>query len=113
VVLITLFPLKYIYKAKNRRISLGIITSIPYIKIIRTIEKNRQNNIEKTHNLYLCENKIIATSKEFSLKDVLDISYKTISLDYGFLYLHTTQGLFSYNVKTNPNYFIDEYKKLK
>lgn len=88
-----------------------IIFPQPYIKMIRTIKWNQQYVTETQHFLDLYEDKIITASQQFSLKNVFDISYRSLSLNNGFLYLHTNQGLFSYNVKTNPSLFIDEYKK--
>jgi hypothetical protein len=89
-----------------------IIFSQPYIEICREIKCNQQYYIELEHYLDLYEDKIITASNEFSIKDVFDISYRSLSESYGFLYLHTNQGVLSYTVRTNPQFFIDEYKNL-
>jgi hypothetical protein len=89
-----------------------IIFSQPYIEIYREIKCNQQYYIELHHHLHLYEDKIITASDQFSLKDVFDISYRSLSESYGFLYLHTNQGVLSYTVRTNPELFIEEYKKL-
>jgi hypothetical protein len=90
-----------------------IISSQPYIKVSREIKYNEQHYIETQHLLYLYEDKIITASKQFPLKDVFDISYRSLSKSYGFLYLHTNQGVLSYTVRTNPRQFIKAYKKLR
>ncbi|WP_102347514.1 hypothetical protein [Bacillus sp. Marseille-P3661] len=90
-----------------------IIFSQPFVKVLRTIENNQQHTIEQHKVMNLFEDKIIADSKLFYLKDVLDISYKAFSQDYGFLYLHTNQGLFSFVVRSEPHHFIKEYNRLK
>jgi hypothetical protein len=89
-----------------------IISSQPYIEISREIKWNRQHYIERKHHLHLYENKIITASEQFPIKDVFDISYRSLSESYGFLYLHTNKGVLSYTVRTNPHHFIGEYKKL-
>lgn len=89
------------------------ITSQPYIQVLRTIEWNKQYTIEQQQQLDLYEDKIITGDHQFALQDVLDISYRTLSVDSGLLYLHTNQGVFTYNVHSNPNHFIETYKKLK
>lgn len=90
-----------------------IIISQPYIKVLRSIENNKQLSIEKEEYLHLCEDKIITDSNVFYLKNVHDISYKILSNSTGFLYLHTNQGVFSFNVFTKAHDFIDTYRNLK
>ncbi|RXT15429.1 hypothetical protein [Ammoniphilus sp. CFH 90114] len=90
-----------------------IISTQPYIEISRTIQSNGQHRIESEQLLVLYRDKIITESRHFSLQDILDISYKVISEETGFLYLHSNHQVFSFYVKTSPTEFITEYKRLK
>lgn len=90
-----------------------IICSLAYITIRREVTYNEQLDIETEHHLYLYKDKIITAAKKIPLKNVFDISYKLVSDGYGFLYLHTNQGVLTYNVKTDPHHFINAYKKYR
>lgn len=90
-----------------------IIATQTYVKVERTIQYNEQIIQEIEHELCLMENKIYTPTNEFSLNQVLDLSYRSISHTYGCLYLHTTSGLFPYFVKTNPQHFIEQFKNIK
>ncbi|WP_260471813.1 hypothetical protein [Bacillus sp. HMF5848] len=85
-----------------------------YVKVIRKIEDNRQLHIETEHYLHLYPDKITDSLRQFNIKDVRDMTYKPFSsTPKGFLYLHTTQGVFSYVVTTSPIPFIEKYKQYK
>lgn len=90
-----------------------IIATQPYIKITREIEFNQQCYKEEERKLLLYENVVVSSSHTFTLPDVLDISFKKVSTNDGFLYLHTTEGIFPYYTKEDPSIFIKEFKKLK
>ncbi|WP_077617174.1 hypothetical protein [Bacillus sinesaloumensis] len=85
-----------------------IIASQPYIVIQRKIEWNEQKYIETHHQLRLFEDRILSSVNEFHLDSVLDVSFRS-----SFLYLHTNQGVFSYNIKEEPLDFINAFKELK
>lgn len=84
------------------------IVSQPYIVIKRKIEWNEQKYIETKHQLRLFEDRILSSVNEFHLDHVYDVSYRP-----SFLYLHTNQGVFPYNIKEDPNEFINAFKELK
>ena len=84
-----------------------------YIKVYRTVRNNAQIIEESEELIEIFEDKIITASERFDLKDILDISFKKISAKNGFLYLHTTSGLYSYVTETNPHKLIKIYKDLK
>ncbi|MFD2680443.1 hypothetical protein [Bacillus seohaeanensis] len=90
-----------------------LIHSHPYYKVVREIKNNEQNSTEVKETIDLYDSLIATASKQFPLKNVSDISYKPLSDSYGFLYLHTNQGVFTFMVKESPKAFIDEYLKLK
>ena len=56
---------------------------------------------------------IVSAERQFKFQNVYDISHKPFSFGGGMLYLHTNQGVFSYNIKDNPAYFIEAFKTLK
>ena len=85
----------------------------PYVIIERNITNQRQTCTALRHELILFETKITSHQREYSLQNVYDLSYKIISGEEGFLYLHTNQGVFSYIVRTDPSMFIKEFKYLR
>ncbi|WP_174731448.1 hypothetical protein [Mesobacillus harenae] len=89
------------------------ICSQAYIKMIREIDWNEQKITETEEFIHLYEDEIVTSAHRFLIKEVHDVSYKVMSGKQGFFYLHTNQGVFPFHVKTNPKYFIDQYKQLK
>ncbi|WP_078546475.1 hypothetical protein [Litchfieldia alkalitelluris] len=90
-----------------------LITTQVYIKMNRVIEENQQKNIAHQQVIELYEDRISTNENSFLLSEVLDISYKSSSTNFGTLYLHTNQGLFPYHIETEPGTFLVEFKKLK
>ncbi|WP_246942528.1 hypothetical protein [Bacillus pinisoli] len=86
-----------------------MIYSQPYIKIERQIIRLEQKQIKRTEFMELYEDKIVTASKTFKLRDVYDVSYREMSDEYGFLYLHTNQGVFPYYVESIPDCFMQHY----
>lgn len=84
-----------------------------YVIIERNITNQRQMSTVHRHELYLFKTKIVSHQLEYSLQNVYDLSYKIISGEEGFLYLHTNQGVFSYIVRTDTSMFIKEFKFLQ
>lgn len=87
-----------------------IISAIPYITVNRTIEWNEQKYIKTEHNILLYEDKISTSSHQFNHETVFDISYRAFSEPFGILYLHTNQGVFAYEVNTDPYSFMEKVK---
>lgn len=88
--------------------------SIGYVEIEREIDfYYQQQHIEKQFELQLNIESISSARHKFELQHVYDVSYKPFSFGGGILYLHTNQGVFSYNIKEDPCYFIQLFKKLK
>lgn len=90
-----------------------VIANLPYITVTRNIEENIIYHKEEQHKITLSTSEISTSFETFLLKDVLDISYRIISSDIGFLYLHTTRGMYSFQMRSNPEQFIEEFKKIK
>jgi hypothetical protein len=90
-----------------------ILANLPYIKVIRIIEDNKQYQKEEEHKITLSSEQVCTSFDSFLLDEVLDISYRFFSKELGFLYLHTTKGMYSYTVKTSPQPFIDQFKRIR
>lgn len=90
-----------------------VMFSQSYIKVDRRIENNQQLYIKLKAHINLYEDRIETDGQSFILKDVFDVSFKSISLNNGFLYLHTNQGIFAYIVESNPSIFINMFKSIK
>ncbi|WP_068674110.1 hypothetical protein [Oceanobacillus sp. Castelsardo] len=87
-----------------------VIAKQPYVKVERQIKSVELIRIEHRRTIYLYDNRIVTEHREFPIKDVLDISYRFIG-DGGLLYLHTSRGVYSYNVKSSPEDFVQACKK--
>lgn len=90
-----------------------ILANLPYIKVTKVIKDNTQYHKEEEHNITLSSERVCTSFDSFLLNEVLDISYRFLSKDMGFLYLHTTKGMYSYTVKTSPQSFIDQFKHIR
>jgi hypothetical protein len=88
------------------------IATHPYYKIDREISHSGQQVVNHDRIMYLYLTKVMTEYREFLIEDVYDMSYRRIGEEEGILYLHTKQGLFPYNVRTDPTGFIKEFKKL-
>ncbi|WP_299088553.1 hypothetical protein [uncultured Metabacillus sp.] len=90
-----------------------ILANLPYSKVTRWIEENRRFHKELEYEIVLTTERLCTSFDTFLLKEVLGISYRFFSENTGFLYLHTTKGMYSYTVKTNPEHFINQFKQIK
>lgn len=88
-----------------------LIAEQPYVKVEREITSIEQLKTEHERTIYLYTDKIVTQHREFSIKNVLDISYRTFGKEGGLLYIHTSGGLFTYTVKTSPQAFIDAFEE--
>lgn len=92
---------------------MSVIIELPYLKVSRKMEWNEQQIIETEAHIQLFKDKIVDDSTSFHLREVWDISYKASANFFGWLYLHTNRGLFSYYLKSNPEQFIIKYRDIK
>lgn len=90
-----------------------IIASLPYMIVSRSIDWNKQYFQKREEQLLLLEDKIISHINEFLMDEIWDISYRASSSEFGFFYLHTNRGLFSFHVKAEPSEFINKYQRMK
>ncbi|MBU9713793.1 hypothetical protein [Evansella tamaricis] len=92
---------------------MNFISEHPYIRMERVVTPLEQTNVEKKCWLKLYEDRVVTETKEFLLNTIIDISFKIIRGQEGFLYLHTNQGVFTYNVKDDPKEFIQCFKEIQ
>lgn len=90
---------------------MNLIDVQPYYKVQREVSSIDQKNIELERHLYLYPDKVVTEHREFSINEIMDMSYRQFGKTGGLLYLHTLRGVFSYNVKVSPQTFIDSYKE--
>jgi hypothetical protein len=89
------------------------ISTLTYILVERIMGWYDQKTSRTIHQIHLYNDTISTAQHTFKLEHVHDMSYKPFSSGNGFFYLHTTQGVFSYEVDTNPTHFILTYKNLR
>ncbi|MDN4606925.1 hypothetical protein [Sporosarcina highlanderae] len=89
------------------------IASLPYFTVERSIDWFQQKHQQSSNTLLLFEGSIKTKEHTFSLEHVHDVSYRAFSNGTGLFYLHTNRGVFTFEVKTDPNEFIHSYRKLK
>ncbi|WP_159881417.1 hypothetical protein [Paenibacillus puerhi] len=89
-----------------------ILAEHPYYKIVRTVTATEQSYIPEERVMCLFVSKITTRHREFPLHEVYDISYRRMGAEEGILYLHTRQGVYPFNVKSDPASFIEAFKRL-
>jgi hypothetical protein len=90
-----------------------IVSTITYNTVERIMGWYDQKTKRTVHNIHLYADTISTANNTFKLEHVHDMSYKPFSSGAGFFYLHTTQGVFTYEVDTDPTHFIRTYKNLR
>lgn len=51
--------------------------------------------------------------QEYEIHQVFDLSYRMLSEEYGFFYLHTSKGVMTLNVKDEPIEFIKKFREVE
>ncbi len=83
----------------------------PYIKVQRKITTIKQIKENDQREIRLYDDRVLTKYHEFLIEDVFDMSYRNIGEYGGLLYLHTVKGVYSYQVTSTPQDFIDTFKK--
>lgn len=91
----------------------NLLSSITYIDTERSIEAGEMKIIETECNIQLYEDTLVTSGTWFQVENVWDISYKSFSSETNLLYLHTHRGVLTYKVYTDPDKFVETFKKLK
>ena len=88
--------------------------TIIYTEVERSIDFYYQMQKIATHHELTITHEVVKTARaEFTLHQVMDVSYKPFSTAAGILYLHTNQGVFPFNIHSSPQKFIDTFRSLK
>lgn len=88
------------------------IASQPYYQVQREVSEGQQKRSVSDRQIDLYHDRITTHRREFLLAHVFDISYRRIGGGIGLLYLHTSIGVFSYTVNTDPKPFIALFKSM-
>ncbi|WP_203247175.1 hypothetical protein [Sporosarcina beigongshangi] len=89
------------------------ICTITYHLVERIAGWYDQTTNRTAHYIHLYADSISTTKNSFKLEHVLDMSYKPFSGGAGLFYLHTNQGVFMFEIDTDPTSFIQAYRKLR
>ncbi|WP_163102003.1 hypothetical protein [Peribacillus alkalitolerans] len=89
------------------------ITYMPFVTVHRVIKNGQLMIWEEGHIIKLTAQYVETPSHQFSFENVHDVSFKEFSTKEGILYLHTSQGVFPFQVKERPHSFINRFKTLK
>ncbi|SFP93371.1 hypothetical protein [Salibacterium halotolerans] len=81
------------------------------IHVEQTIEWLEKKQKEYSGWLYLFEDRLESHIHHYPLRDVFDISFRWEPGQIGFLYLHTTSGVRTFQIKTDPSPFIDAFRQ--
>ncbi len=90
-----------------------IVSTITYNSVERIMGWYDQKTNLTVHSIHLSADKVSTPNNIFKLEHVLDMSFKPFSSGNGLFYLHTSQGVFMFEVDANPIHFIHLYKKLR
>lgn len=90
-----------------------VIQTLTYTTVEKYIEWHEQKHHKLLHKIHLYTDEISTSNRNFKLDYILDISYKPFSGKTGLFYLHTNEGVFTYEVDGDPEPFIYAYKKLR
>ncbi|WP_078577307.1 hypothetical protein [Salipaludibacillus agaradhaerens] len=88
-----------------------LLATQPYYKVEREVNSIEQKNVEYERMMYLYKDKLVTKRREFPAEKIFDMSYRELPGGEGLLYIHTSQGVFSYTVKSDPFPFIQTFKK--
>ncbi|KML32146.1 hypothetical protein VL12_16320 [Rossellomorea marisflavi] len=89
------------------------IFSQPFMQTERRIEEETQKTIETVGYIHLYKDRIETPSNVFVIGDVFDVTSRSLSAGYCFLYLHTIIGVRTFIIKSSPQRFILHYRSLK
>lgn len=90
-----------------------MLCSHSYLKVDRKIKDNEQIYEENEELIRVYDDRITTASDIFHIQDILDISFKNMSGKKGFLYLHTTRGVYSYFTNAKPDQLLRVYNEMR
>ncbi|WP_158737529.1 hypothetical protein [Alteribacillus sp. YIM 98480] len=86
------------------------LASQEIIVIEQKIEWLQKTQSEYRDFIHLYSHLIKAGEHTYSLKEVFDISYRWSPGQIGFLYLHTTGGVRTFHIQSDPSYFVQQFR---
>lgn len=90
-----------------------LILSLSYISVQRVVDRVEQTTQKTYHSICLFQDRITTSSRTFLLKHVFDLSYRPFSGHTGLFYLHTNEGVFTFKIEEEPEYFISLFKQIQ
>ncbi|AXH98336.1 hypothetical protein DV702_00615 [Sporosarcina sp. PTS2304] len=90
-----------------------LLQSLSYIYIQRAVDRLEQSFHKSFHSICLFQDRITTSQRTFSLEHVFDLSYRPFSGQTGLFYLHTNEGVFTFEITENPDHFIQSFKKVR
>ncbi|ARF15006.1 MULTISPECIES: hypothetical protein [Sporosarcina] len=90
-----------------------LILSLSYISIHRVVDRIEQTHQKSYHTMCLFQDRITTSERSFPLKHVFDVSYRPFSGHTGLFYLHTNEGVFTFEIEEEPEQFISLYKQIQ
>lgn len=90
-----------------------LLYSLSYVSVERVVDRLEQTFHESFHSICLFQDRITTSQRIFVLEHVYDLSYRPFSGDTGLFYLHTNEGVFTFEVLEEPQHFISLFKKIR
>lgn len=82
----------------------------PYVKVDKQIIDAEIIYSEEDRQIYLYHDRLVTKYREFSTRDISDLSFRKMGDEGGLLYVHTNRGIFSYTVLSSPESFIKAFR---
>ncbi|RST71983.1 hypothetical protein D4T97_017110 [Siminovitchia acidinfaciens] len=82
----------------------------PYVKVDKQIIDAEIIYSEENRKIYLYHDRLVTKYREFSTRDISDLSFRKMGDEGGLLYVHTIRGVFSYTVPSSPESFIKAFR---
>ncbi|PIC70905.1 MULTISPECIES: hypothetical protein [unclassified Sporosarcina] len=90
-----------------------LIHSLSYISINRVVDRLEQTYQKSYHTICLFRDRITTSQRTFPLQHVFDLSYRPFSGQSGLFYLHTNEGVFTFEIEEEPEHFISLFKQIQ
>lgn len=89
------------------------LASLPYTTTAREVGSEEIHIIKSEHAIDLYEDVLVTSTGEYPIDNVWDISCKSFSGDAKLLYLHTNQGVRTYEIEGDPEPFLAAFRQVK
>jgi len=89
---------------------MSLLAKHAYIKVEKHVSGLRMERIREERTLYLYRDKIVTKHREIAMDDVRDLSFRKMYGSGGLLYVHATQGMFTYPMTERPDDLLAAYR---